>query len=61
MPNIILLDEDSIWHFYGNDLGYKETDRYAQITRIQNLTSFLEKQTIVVVVATLYSYPWPID
>ena len=57
VPNIVLLDGDSIRQLYGDYLGYKEADRYTQITRIQNLASFLEKQNILIVVAALYAHP----
>ena len=57
VPNMVLLDGDIVRQLYGDDLGYEEADRYTQITRIQNLATFLEKQSIVVVVAALYSHP----
>ncbi len=57
VPNMVLLDGDIVRQLYGDDLGYEESDRYKQITRIQNLATFLEKQSIVVVVAALYSHP----
>lgn len=55
LPNLVLLDGDVIREVYGNDLGYKEVDRVRQITRIQRLAHFLEKQGIVVVVSALYA------
>jgi adenylyl-sulfate kinase len=55
MPNMVLLDGDVIRLMYGNDLGYAEEDRVTQIRRIQAIASFLEKQSIVVVVAALYA------
>ncbi|CAM3852732.1 adenylyl-sulfate kinase [Aquirufa aurantiipilula] len=55
IPNMVLLDGDVIRQLYGNDLGYKETDREIQIKRMHNLAAFLEKQSIIVLVAALYS------
>ena len=55
IPNLVLLDGDVIRQLYGDDLGYKETDRVLQIKRIQNLAVFLERQGILVIVAALYA------
>lgn len=55
IPNMVLLDGDVIRQLYGNDLGYTESDRAVQITRLHTLAAFLEQQSILVVVAALYS------
>lgn len=55
IPNLVLLDGDIIRDLFGNNLGYTVDDRIKQINRIQKLSLFLEKQSIVVVVAVLYS------
>ena len=55
IPNMVLLDGDVIRQLYGNDLGYAEADRAVQIKRLHTLASFLEEQSIVVLVAALYS------
>lgn len=55
LPNLVLLDGDAIRLLYGNDLTFVESDRVKQIKRIQSLTSFLEKQSLVVIVAALYA------
>jgi len=55
LPNMVLLDGDVIRQLYGNDLGYAEADRAVQIKRLHTLASFLEEQSIVVLVAALYS------
>jgi adenylylsulfate kinase-like enzyme len=54
---IVLLDGDSVRQLYGDDLGYEEPDRFTQIKRIQNLAVFLEKQSLIVIVAALYAHP----
>lgn len=55
IPNLVLLDGDTIRLLYGNDLGYTEPDRVIQIRRVQTLARFLEQQSILVVVAALYA------
>ena len=55
IANMVLLDGDVIRQLYGNDLGYAETDRVVQIKRLQAIASFLEEQSILVVVAALYA------
>ncbi|MEO8172458.1 MAG: adenylyl-sulfate kinase [Sediminibacterium sp.] len=55
IPNMVLLDGDVIRQLYGNDLGYTEDQRVIQISRLQAIASFLERQSIVVVVAALYA------
>lgn len=54
-PNLVLLDGDLIRDLYGNDLGFKKSDRILQIKRLQSIALFLEKQSIIVIVAALYS------
>jgi adenylylsulfate kinase len=56
IPNMVLLDGDVIRQLYGLDLGYSESDREKQIKRIQSIARFLEEQSIVVIVAALYSH-----
>lgn len=51
----ILIDGDLIRNLF-NDLGYEEKDRFKQITRMQNIASFLAKQNFNVVVAALFSH-----
>jgi adenylylsulfate kinase len=55
IPNLVLLDGDVIRQLYSNDLGYEEADRVTQIKRLQAIASFLEQQSIVVMVAALYA------
>lgn len=56
VPNMVLLDGDVVRQLFGDDLGYEESDRYTQISRIQKLAYFLENQSIMVVVAALYCH-----
>lgn len=55
IPNMVLLDGDVIRQLYGNDLGYTEADRAVQISRLQAVATFLEAQSILVIVAALYA------
>lgn len=55
IPNMVLLDGDVIRNLYGDNLGYSESDRVIQIKRLHMLATFLEQQSILVVVAALYS------
>tara|TARA_B110000238_G_scaffold193118_1_gene229179 strand:+ start:489 stop:992 length:504 start_codon:yes stop_codon:yes gene_type:complete len=55
IPNMVLLDGDIIRELFGGDLGFTINDRIIQIKRLQSLSQFLEKQSILVVVAALYS------
>tara|TARA_Y100001958_G_C21189663_1_gene518071 strand:- start:159 stop:662 length:504 start_codon:yes stop_codon:yes gene_type:complete len=55
IPNLVLLDGDIIRDLFGNNLGYTVEDRIKQINRLQKLSLFLERQSLVVVVAVLYS------
>ena len=51
----ILLDGDIIRELYGNDLNFTESNRKIQISRIQNLAKFYEKNKKIVLVSALYS------
>jgi adenylylsulfate kinase-like enzyme len=55
LSNMVLLDGDVIRDLFGNDLGFTEKDRQVQIGRMQAIASFLEKQSLIVIVAALYS------
>jgi adenylylsulfate kinase-like enzyme len=55
IPNLVILDGDSVRELYGNDLGFTERDRQKQIGRMQSISEFLEKQSLIVMVAALYS------
>ena len=52
---MVLVDGDVIRELFGNDLGFTEKDRQIQIGRMQAIASFLEKQSIIVIVAALYA------
>lgn len=54
--NFILIDGDMVRNVF-NDLGYDEKDRFKQITRMQNIAYFLDKQGFNVIVAALFSHP----
>jgi adenylylsulfate kinase-like enzyme len=54
--NFILVDGDMVREVF-DDLGYEEKDRFKQITRMQNIAYFLNKQGFNVIVAALFSHP----
>ena len=53
----ILIDGDQIRNIFENDLGYSLNDRIKQIKRIQNISKFLDNNSLNVIVAALYSNP----
>lgn len=55
LKNLVSIDGDIIRELYGNDLKYDIRDRIKQIKRIQKLSTFLERQDLVVLVTALYS------
>lgn len=57
VPQLVLLDGDQIRKAFGNDLGYSEKDRWAQVRRLQNLTKILSDEGLIVLVAVLYAHP----
>jgi len=57
-PQTILIDGDTIREAFGASLGYAESDRVIQITRIQRLAKILADQGLIVIVAALYSHPY---
>ena len=56
-PETVLIDGDVIRELFGAGLGFHEAARREQIGRIQQLSSWLAHQNLVVVVAALYSSP----
>ena len=57
MPELVVLDGDTVRAAFGNDLGFDEKDRIIQIARIQSIANLLSQQGLVVLVAALYSNP----
>ncbi len=57
LPELVLIDGDEVRELFGNNLGYKEDDRYRQIERIQRIARMLDRQQMVVVVSALYAHP----
>ncbi len=57
IPELILLDGDSVRAAFGDDLGYTEADRHRQIHRLQGLARLLSDQGLVVIVAAVYANP----
>lgn len=55
VPNLVILDGDSIRDLFGNDLGFDVESRIMQIGRIQRIVQFLIDQDIAVIVAALFS------
>ena len=57
LPELILLDGDTVRAVFGGDLDHTEPSRHKQITRMRNLAGVLAQQGQVVLVAALYSHP----
>ena len=57
LPQLVVLDGDSVRQALGDGLGYREEDRVVQIGRLQSLARMLSQQGLVVLVAALYSSP----
>lgn len=57
LPQLVLLDGDSVRAAFGDGLGYREEDRFTQIKRIQSIAKMLSDQDLVVLVAALYAHP----
>jgi adenylylsulfate kinase len=57
MPELVLLDGDVVREAFGQDLGYTESDRLKQVTRVQRMARLLSEQRLVVIVAIVYAHP----
>lgn len=57
LPELVVLDGDSVRALFGHDLDYSEASRHRQIARLCNLAKLLSSQGQVVMVAALYSHP----
>lgn len=57
LPQLVLLDGDTIRSAFGGALGYREEDRMVQVQRVQGLAKMLSEQGLLVLVAVLYSNP----
>ena len=55
LKSLVFIDGDVIRDLYGNDLGFSEECRKIQISRVQKITSFLNKQNLPIIVAALYA------
>jgi adenylylsulfate kinase len=53
--SVVLIDGDAIRRVCGNDLGFSEQDRVAQISRMQRFAQLLADQGVLVLVAALYA------
>lgn len=57
LPELVLVDGDTIRDLFGAGLGFSEPERVVQIHRLQSLARMLHEQGIVCVVAVLYAHP----
>jgi adenylyl-sulfate kinase len=57
IPELVLIDGDTIRELFGAGLGFHEAARHEQISRIQRLARLLSGNGLVVLVAALYSHP----
>jgi adenylylsulfate kinase len=55
IPNLVIVDGDTIRDLFGKDLGFDVESRIMQIARIQRIVQFLIDQDIAVIVAALFS------
>jgi adenylylsulfate kinase-like enzyme len=53
---LVILDGDAIRNACGDDLGFTEPERVAQIKRLQRLARLLSEQGMVVIVAAVYAH-----
>jgi cytidine diphosphoramidate kinase len=57
LPNLVVLDGDSVRAALGDGLGYTAADRVVQIKRLQSFAKMLEAQGIISIVGAVYSTP----
>jgi adenylylsulfate kinase-like enzyme len=57
IAELVIVDGDEVRELFDAKLGYTAEDRFKQIQRIQRLTSMLDKQGLVVIVAALFAHP----
>ena len=57
LPEVVMLDGDSVRAAFGHDLGHEERDRVLQVRRLQGIAKVLSEQGLVVLVAVLYNNP----
>lgn len=57
IPEIVILDGDSVRESISTDLGFSESDRIRQVTRVQRLAKILSDQGLIVLVAVVYANP----
>src|SRR3990167_9076067 len=57
LRGLVVLDGDMIRSAFGNDIGYRESDRVIQVKRLQNLAKLLSDQDLTVIVGVVYARP----
>jgi len=57
LPEVVMLDGDSVRAAFGHDLGHEERDRVVQVRRLQGIAKVLGDQGLCVLVAVLYNNP----
>jgi adenylyl-sulfate kinase len=57
LPELVLLDGDAVREALGHDLGYGESERVKQVSRVQRVARLLSDQGLVVIVALVYAHP----
>lgn len=57
VPELVMIDGDTIRELFGAGLEFHEAARHEQIGRIQRLARLLSGDGLVVLVAALYSHP----
>ncbi len=57
MPELVLLDGDTIRELFGKSLDYSEPSRVIQVERLRTMAKLLSEQNLVAIVTVLYSHP----
>lgn len=57
IPELVLLDGDTVRALFGKNLDYSVPSRVLQVERLQTMAKLLADQGLVVVVTVLYSHP----
>jgi adenylyl-sulfate kinase len=52
---LVLLDGDAVREAFHDGLGYRESDRIVQVTRVQKIARLLAEQDLVVIVCLVYA------
>lgn len=57
MPELVLLDGDTVRELFGKSLDYSEKSRVIQVERLRTMAKLLAEQGLAVIVTVLYCHP----